>query len=218
MTDLQRTYVPPAGHDWALPFYDPLVKLLGGDSARRVLVEQADLQPGHRILEVGCGTGSLLMRIAHAQPAVELTGLDPDPKALERAKLKAGAVSVPIRFDRGFSDALPYPDASFDRVFSCFMLHHLEGADEKLRTLQDVRRVLKPGGQLHLLDFAQPEARAGSAFAHWLPSNHRLKDNTDARLQSFMNEAGLVAPTIVRKAKMFFVLRLVYFRAFAPMS
>lgn len=218
MTDVQRTYVPAAGHDWALPFYDPLVKLLGGESARRVLVEQADLRPGHRVLEIGCGTGSLLMRIARAQPALELTGLDPDPKALERAKTKADGASTPIRFDRGFSDAMPYPDASFDRVFACFMFHHLEGADEKLRTLREVRRVLEPGGRLHLLDFAQPEAHGASAFARWLHSSHRLEDNTGARLQMFMNDAGLVAPTIVRRAKMFFVLRVEYFRAFAPMQ
>ena len=101
-----------------------LVKLLGGDSARRVLVEHADLQPGQRVLEVGCGTGTLLMLITRAQPGLELTGLDPDARALARAKRKADAASVPMRLDRGFSDALPYSDASFDRVFSCFMLHH----------------------------------------------------------------------------------------------
>jgi ubiquinone/menaquinone biosynthesis C-methylase UbiE len=212
-----RTYLPAAGRDWALPLYDPIVRLLGGDAARRVLVEQAELEPGHRVLEIGCGTGSLLMRIAHEQPGVALTGLDPDPKALERAKAKADAASAQVRLDRGFSDALPYPDASFNRVFSCFMFHHLDGADEKLRTLREVRRVLEPGGQLHLLDFAEREAH-GASLARWLHSNHRLEDNTDARLHAFMNDAGLVAPTLVRRAKLFFVSRVAYFRAFAPMS
>src|SRR5262249_106346 len=138
MPDVQRTYIPAAGHDWTLPLYDPLVKLLGGDSARRVLVEQAGLRPGDRVLEIGCGTGALLMLISRAQPALELTGLDPDAKALQRARRKARTAPTAMRLDRGFSDALPYPDASFDRVFSCFMLHHLEGADEKVRTLREV--------------------------------------------------------------------------------
>jgi ubiquinone/menaquinone biosynthesis C-methylase UbiE len=57
-----------------------------------------------------------------------------------------------VRFDRGFADALDYPDASFDRVFSSFMFHHL-AREEKEATLRAVRRVLKPGGSLHLLDF-----------------------------------------------------------------
>ena len=71
MTDVRRSYVPAAGHDWTLPLYDPLVKLLGGDVLRRVLIEQADLQPGHRVLEVGCGTGTLLMLLARAQPSLD---------------------------------------------------------------------------------------------------------------------------------------------------
>jgi ubiquinone/menaquinone biosynthesis C-methylase UbiE len=200
-------------------FYDPLVKLLGGDSARRVLLDQADLQPGQRVLEVGCGTGTLLMLLSRAQPALELTGLDPDAKALVRAKRKADAASVSIQLDRGFSDALPYSDASFDRTFSCFMPHHLNGADEKVHTLREIRRVLRPGGQLHLLDFAQPEAaHRANVVARWMHSIHRLEDNTDTRVRSFMDDAGLVAPTTLRRAKMFFVFGLAYYQAVAPKS
>jgi ubiquinone/menaquinone biosynthesis C-methylase UbiE len=216
MTDVQRTYVPAAGHDWSLPLYDPLVKLLGGDSARRVLVEQADLQPGHRVLEVGCGTGTLLILLTRAVPALDVTGLDPDARALARAKRKADAASVFIQLDRGFADSLPYPDASFDRVFSCFMLHHLNGADEKVRALREIRRVLTPGGRLQLLDFSQPEAHKAGVVAGWMHSSHRLQDNTDARVRSFMDDAGLVAATTLRRAKMFFVFRLAYYQAFAP--
>jgi len=219
MTDVQRTYLPAAGHDWTLPLYDPLVKLLGGDSARRALVEQADLQAGQRVLEVGCGTGTLLMLITRAQPALELTGLDPDVRALARAKRKIDAASASIRLDRGFSDTLPYADASFDRVFSCFMLHHLNGSDEKVATLREIRRVLKPGGRLHLLDFAQSEAgHRPDVVARWMHSMHRLQDNTDARVRAFMNDAGLLAPTILKRAKMFFVFDLAYYQATAPRS
>jgi ubiquinone/menaquinone biosynthesis C-methylase UbiE len=48
------------GRDWMLPLYDPLVKLLGGDAARRALLDQTLIQPGHRVLDVGCGTGTLV--------------------------------------------------------------------------------------------------------------------------------------------------------------
>jgi ubiquinone/menaquinone biosynthesis C-methylase UbiE len=216
MSDVQRTYLPAAGHDWTLPFYDPVVKLLGGDSARRVLVDQADLQSTHRVLEVGCGTGTLLMLIKREHPRVEVTGLDPDPRALARAKKKAGAAPVPIQLDRGFSDALPYPDASFDRVFSCFMFHHLNDADEKLRTLREIRRVLKTGGRLQLLDFTQPESRKQSVIARRLHSSHRLTDNTEQRVLSFMADAGLANPTILRRAKLLFALHIAYYQASAP--
>ena len=216
MADTQRAYLPAAGHDWTLPLYDPLVKLIGGDAARRVLVEQAGLQPGHHVLEIGCGTGTLLMAIARRQPAAHLTGLDPDPKALARARRKADAAAVPVRLDRGFSDTLPYADASFDRVFSCFMLHHLGDAAEKVRTLGEIRRVLKPGGELHLLDFTQPESSGVGALARWLHGHHRLEDNTATHLLSFMRDAGLAGPALVGRGSMLFAFGLGYYRAAAP--
>src|SRR5215510_271799 len=136
MEDYRRTYIPAAGHDWALPLYDPFVKLLGGARARKALLDQAAIQSGQRVLDIGCGTGSLVTLIKRLHPGVDVVGLDPDPKALIRARRKAERASVLIQLDRGFSDELPYPDASFDRVFSSFMRHHLQ-AGERERTLRE---------------------------------------------------------------------------------
>ena len=216
MADVQRSYVPAAGHDWSLPFYDPIVKLIGGDAARRVLIEQAGLQPGFRVLEIGCGTGSLLMSIKRAEPRVEVTGLDPDPKALVRARRKADAARVPIRLYRAFSDALPYPDESFDRVFSCFMFHHLNGVEEKVQTLREIRRVLQPGGRLHLLDFVHDESGKTGGLTRRLHSHGRMTDNTESRVLTFMNDAGLTGAATTKHAKMFFVLDIAYYQAAAP--
>ena len=63
------------------------------------------------------------MLIKRLHPDVDVVGLDPDPKALARAKRKAERSAVSIRLDQGFSHELPYPEASFDRVFSTFMFH-----------------------------------------------------------------------------------------------
>jgi len=90
MTESARTYLPAAGHDWFLPLYDPLVKLIGGEAAGKALLDQAALRPGHRVLDVGCGTGTLATQIKRLYPDVEVVGLDPDPKALARATRKAG--------------------------------------------------------------------------------------------------------------------------------
>ena len=66
-----------------------------------------------------------------------------------------------LRLDRGYADRLPYPDGSVDRVLSAFMLHHLP-ADQQHDALREVRRVLAPGGRLHLLDIdGSPPSRAG---------------------------------------------------------
>src|ERR1051325_1150649 len=100
----ERHYLPAAGLDLFLPLYDPFVKLLGGDRVRSALLEQAKLQPGQDVLDIGCGTGTFVLMVKRTRPDVRVVGLDPDPKALARAKQKAE--SEAIRFDQGFSDRL----------------------------------------------------------------------------------------------------------------
>jgi cyclopropane fatty-acyl-phospholipid synthase-like methyltransferase len=85
MAETGRTYLPAAGYHWSLALYDPLVKLLAGDAARALLLEQAAVRPGQRVLDIGCGTGSLLVLIKRKHPDVEVAGLDPDPRALAPA-------------------------------------------------------------------------------------------------------------------------------------
>ena len=86
------------------------------------------------------------------------------------------------------------PDDAFDRVFSSFMFHHLADAD-KVTTLREVRRVLKPGGRLHLMDFVNADSdSARRGIVRWLHSGPRLKDNSAERILSLMREAGLSDP------------------------
>jgi ubiquinone/menaquinone biosynthesis C-methylase UbiE len=105
MTKSRRTYIPAAGHDWFLPLYDLMTKLMGADQARRALLDQAELWPVHRVLDIGCGTGSLAVLLKRLYPEVDVVGIDPDPKALARARQKAERAAVSLRFDQGFSDA-----------------------------------------------------------------------------------------------------------------
>lgn len=81
----QHDYLPAAGSDWALPFYDFVTKLLGADRARNALLKQVDLKPGERVLDIGCGTGTFAVLLKQRFPNVEVAALDPDPKALARA-------------------------------------------------------------------------------------------------------------------------------------
>jgi ubiquinone/menaquinone biosynthesis C-methylase UbiE len=218
MSEVQRTYLPAAGHDWALPLYDPLVKLLGGDRARRVLLDHAALRPGHRILDIGCGTGTLVLLIKRLQPDVNITALDPDPKALARGTHKADRARVSIQFDQGFSDALPYREASFDRVFSSFMLHHLQPGDKE-KTLCEVRRVLQPGGSFHLLDFGGPESSRDGFLGRWRHSSNRLKDNSEGRVLNLLRQAGFAEPKRVGQGAMLFGrITYYYYQAAAPVS
>ncbi|HJZ95808.1 MAG TPA: class I SAM-dependent methyltransferase [Candidatus Solibacter sp.] len=209
----RRTYLPAAGYHWSLPFYDPIVKLLGGEKARGVLIDQAALQPGHRVLDIGCGTGTMAVLVKRQHPDVEIIGIDPDPKALSRARRKAARAGVSIQFDQGFGDELPYPESSFDRVFSSFMFHHLP-AEEKGKTLRAVRRVLKPGGRFHMLDFERPEAGVHGFLARLFHASERMKDNSESRVLSLIKEAGFGDPRKVGERTMFSG-QIAYFQAVA---
>ena len=214
MSHARHAYLPAAGRDVFLPLYDPLTKLLGADRARRKLIDQASVQPDHEILDIGCGTGTLAVAIKRWLPSVNVVGLDPDPRALARGERKAMAAAVSIRFDQGFANALPYADASFDRVFSSLMFHHLPH-NAKLATLGEVRRVLKPGGSLHLLDFVEPGRHSLNPLARWLHASERMESNTQERILGWMGEAGLLDPHPVAFDERLFG-RIVYYRASAP--
>lgn len=214
MTDTQRSYLPAAGRHWALPLYDPFLKLFGGDAARKPLVDQAALRPGLRILDVGCGTGTLVVLIKRLHPEVSVVGLDPDPGALARAKQKADRERLSIQLDRGFSDHLSYPDNSFDRVFSSFMYHHLS-SDEKGKTLAEIRRVLRPEGSFHLLDFEGPEARKHGILDHLLHTNTRLLDNSQARVLNLLQQSGFTDSRKVDHRRLIFG-PIAYYQASGP--
>lgn len=211
MSEAERTYIPAAGHDWLLPFYDPFVKLMGGESAHRQLIDQADLQPGQRILEIGCGTGNLTTLVKRLYPAIEIVGLDPDPKALDRARRKANRQRVSVQLDRGFSDELHYPDESYDRVLSAFMFHHLK-RDEKAQSLREIRRVLRPGGSLHLLDFGGAHDHSDGFLAHLLHRSEHVHDNSGDAILNLMRQAGLHDSTEVAHRLTIFG-RIFYYRA-----
>jgi ubiquinone/menaquinone biosynthesis C-methylase UbiE len=186
---MPRTYLPAAGHDVFLPFYDPIMRLFGFQAALRRLLDQATLRPGCAVLDVGCGTGTLAVLIGRLHPGVDVIGVDPDPKALARAARKAARARVPARFERAFADALPFADGAFDRVFSSMMFHHVRKQD-KAGVLADVRRVLKPGGRLEFLDLA---GGSHGMLARLIHGTHAsVEPDPDDPLINRTREAGFV--------------------------
>ena len=209
----QRDFLPAAGRDVFLPLYDPLVTLMGGARAQEELVKQANIQHNQRVLDLGCGTGTLVVLLKRKYPAAQIVGLDPDPKALRRAKKKVTRAGVAVQLDEGFADELPYDEGTFDRVLSSFMFHHLE-EQEREKTLREVLRVLKPGGSFHLLDFAGGEDGAQGRWGRLLNSHARLGDNSHRRILQQMRHAGFMNAEKVKDGSMLFALMpTAYFKA-----
>jgi SAM-dependent methyltransferase len=201
-------YVPALGHDWLTPLYDPLVRLTTRElTFKRQLVAEARLQHGARVLDIGCGTGTLLLLLRDAPAGARVGGLDGDLKILRLARAKDPALPLVC----GLSTQLPYVDGSFSRVTSTLMLHHLSHA-EKLQTLREVYRVLHPGGELHVADWGRPHnALMGmlSRLLLWGGHGDRVADNLEGRLPELFGSVGFAdARESSRFASMFGTLSL----------
>jgi ubiquinone/menaquinone biosynthesis C-methylase UbiE len=179
----ERDYLPAMGRHWLLPLYDPFTRLAGVGRIHEQLLDRARVADRQRVLEIGCGTGNLLTALGRRRPDLEAVGIDPDPAALRRARRKAARRRLPIRYDRAFAGELPAAEDSFDRVLSSFMLHHLDD-DERTRALREARRVLRPGGELHVVDV--------DVASHRHP---RLAASRPELVLTAMREAGLAEPT-----------------------
>jgi ubiquinone/menaquinone biosynthesis C-methylase UbiE len=182
-------YIPAAGRDRLLRFYDPLTKLLGAERLRARLVDAANVRAGERVLDLGCGTGALSLALKQRQPGAELVGLDPDPKALALARRKSRAAGVEIEWVEGYAGRTPFPAHEFDHVVSSLMIHHLR-SDQKQEAFRDVKRLLRLGGAFHLLDFGPPKSALERGLTVVFHHGDRLSDNLQGRLPVWLREAG----------------------------
>ena len=149
---IQSKYVPALGYAWLTPFYDAVVGTTTREKTfKNALIEQSKFKPDHQVLDLACGTGTLAISIKQGHPSVTVTGLDGDPSILALAERKAQRAETEISLVHGLSTDLPYPSEYFDRVVSSLFFHHLDWAN-KTRTACEIYRVLKPGGECHIVD------------------------------------------------------------------
>jgi ubiquinone/menaquinone biosynthesis C-methylase UbiE len=144
--------------------YELFTAMMFGGRRNRVFTRLAALsgaKPGDSVLDVGCGTGYLTRKIAAvAAPGGTVTGVDPSGPAVEHARRLAREGNDDCEFETGFAEALDAADDSLDVVVSSLMIHHLP---EELRhkAVEEMHRVLRPGGRLLVADFRPPSGRLG---------------------------------------------------------
>ena len=121
-----------------------------GEGFREQIADEADLQPGDSVLDCGCGTGTLAV-IAKRRTGAdgEVCGIDLSTDQLDIARKKAGKEGLDINFFEGSIDELPFPDNSFDQVFtSCTLC----SVPDPIKGLRALKRVLKPTGELKMFE------------------------------------------------------------------
>lgn len=176
--------------DHAAPLYDwlaPLMTLGSEHRLHRQVVARLALDRPAAVLDVGCGTGALTRQIYDALPADSprrVCGVDAAEAMIAVAGRKAGP-RPGLEFVAALAEELPWPGASFDRVLSTFFFHHLNYG-LKIRSLAEIWRVLRPGGQAAILDVDIPYSLFGKLCAwsgYWLFHQDEIAENIRGRLR-----------------------------------
>jgi ubiquinone/menaquinone biosynthesis C-methylase UbiE len=188
-------FIPALRFAALTPWYDRVVAWSTRDAAMKDrVVALAAPRPGERVLDLGCGTGTLLLALAKAAPAATFTGLDADPAILALAAAKLQAAGAEARLLQGLSDDLPLPDAQFDVAVSTLFFHHLQPR-VKHRTVQELRRALHPGGRLVIADFGRARAvwrRGMFHLVRLLDGYSNTRDHAAGTLASYLRDGGFV--------------------------
>lgn len=183
---MNTRYIPALRFKWLTPLYDPLLKwVMREETSKRKLIQQANIQPQMNVLDLGCGTGTLTLMLTH--PQAQVTGMDGDPQVLNIARHKSRGTT--IQWDEGLASSLPYPDSAFDRVVTSLVIHHL-AKEDKRRAFKEIYRVLKPRGELCVLDFGAPHSSFTRIMTTYMRRLEETADNFDGLIPLFITEAG----------------------------
>lgn len=167
-------------------FYDSITGIFGfGKKFKRQVLEMLGAKDGETILDIGSGTGTLLMLAAESLPHSKLIGVDPDRKALTIARKKFGNVRSQIVLYEASAEHLPVADKSIDIGVSTLAFHHLP-RPAKLKAIQEIARVLKPGGRFILVDFGKQPANSLAHILLFVGSLVDGRDNLEANLEGIL--------------------------------
>ena len=162
------------------------------DKHVRLLRSHMGLRPGTRVLDIGCGTGALLVELAQA--GARVTGIDTfeEAEGIDRqiAEARLREHRIEARLLTASAAMLPFADESFDLAVNIGMLEHIP-PDRRAGVLREMFRVVRAGGALFLI--AGPTRATpydqhipGSAFSNWLPRSHKVRISEKAGRRQFL--------------------------------
>lgn len=191
--DAEPRYIPAARWRVFSRLYDPILALTMRERRFRGLMlerVEADLSEGGTAVDIGCGTGTFALALAKRRPDAEVIGVDGDREILDLARAKPGATAIDWR--EGLAQEAPVPNGAADVATTSLVLHHLLPEDKR-KALAEAKRILKPGGRLHIADWGPPSDPIMSAaffVAQAIDGFDRTADHRAGRLPSFVTDAG----------------------------
>lgn len=192
---VENDFTPALGFRWLTPLYDIAIAVLTRERKwRKLLLRQITPASGERILDVGCGTGSLAILLKRQAPDAVVIGLDPDAEILKRASNKAAAQGVNVEWCYGFlTDEVTEKLRPVNKIASSLVLHQTS-LQQKQQILNRSYEVLSPGGELHIADYGLQESRLMRFLFRMtvqrLDGVEDTQPNADGVLPSLISKAG----------------------------
>ena len=171
--------------------YDLFAPLFGmGEGFFTQAAEGAELEPGMKVLDLGCGTGKLTFALAKNAPAgVEFHGCDYSPDQVARAEVSKKNYAASIDFRHGSMDELDFEDGCFDLVVCCMALHAVHPAIRPA-AVRNACRMLKAEGRFLLVDIATPQPGILAALFSIFGAAHGKAAYDPAGVDALFSECG----------------------------
>jgi ubiquinone/menaquinone biosynthesis C-methylase UbiE len=188
---MKKNYIPALTWNWLTPVYDFVLRFIMREQVfKQLLVKQVNPQPTDKILDLGCGTGTLTLMIQKQQPNADLTGLDSDEQVLKIARQKSQQAGfTKVRWEKGMAFSLPYQEGTFETVASCLAIHHLALSDKR-KTFKEVFRILKPGGTFNIADFGIAHNGFMRLISKMMSRIEHTVENFKGQIPLLLEEAG----------------------------
>lgn len=187
-----KKYIPALRFSILTPMFDfILTTFMKEKELKSRLVSGLNIQDNEKVLDFGCGTGTLAIMIKESVENCDMYAVDVDLEVLEIAERKAEEKKIDINFIKYDGEHLPYETEYFDKIVTSLVLHHLT-SEEKYNALNELQRVLKNGGELHILDFGIQKTAYTKLITGVMKHIEPIEDNIRGNIPKYLNELGYV--------------------------
>lgn len=185
-------FIPAIKYSFLTPYYDQIIRLVVPEKRIRTYITSlVAAKDKINVLDVGVGTGTQLAYIHSMYPTHVLYGWDVDPHIIHIAKQKIGIFT---HITCSSPSTLPYPDNYFDIVVCTWVFHHLTDV-QKLHLLQEIHRVLKPGGKFVFGDWGKPKTiwlRMAFYLVQLVDNFETMRTHKKGEIPSFIATSGFI--------------------------
>ena len=182
-------YIPPLEYHVLTPVYDWACSLIGfGRRVRERILSNIELQPHDVVLDIGCGTGVFFEILKKKYTKQNIIGVDPDAQSLDIARRRLIQYGN-ARLIQAYGEALPLESKSVDYVISTLALHYMPNEIKK-KCIEEMHRVLKPGGKVIITDFGPSKSLLLYRLLLFWEESEYLLGNLKGAVREYVQGAG----------------------------